>query len=120
MVKKCMVVAVVLSVFLAFAGSCYAAETIKIGYVGALTGDTALWGQAGLNGMLLTAEKVNAAGGVLGRQIEIIGADGRGDPQDSVNALIRLIDNDNVVAVVGTNFSSCNIPMASVADQKKV
>jgi len=95
-------------------------ETIKIGYVSALSGDTALWGQAGLNGMLLTAEKVNAAGGVLGRQIEVIGLDGRGDPQDSVNAYNKLVDEYNVIAVVGTNFSSCNIPMAAVADTKKV
>lgn len=95
-------------------------ETIKIGYVSALSGDTALWGQAGLNGMLMTAEKVNAAGGVLGRQIEVIGLDGRGDPQDSVNAYNKLVDEYKVVAVVGTNFSSCNIPIAAVADVKKV
>ncbi len=95
-------------------------DTIKIGYVSALSGDTALWGQAGLNGMQLTAEKINAAGGVLGRQLEVIGLDGRGDPQDSVNAYKQLVDKYNVVAVVGTNFSSCNIPMASVADVKKV
>lgn len=93
---------------------------IKIGYVSALSGDTALWGQAGLNGMLLTAEKINAAGGVLGRQIEVIGMDGRGDPQDSVNAYNKLVDESKVCAVVGTNFSSCNIPMAAVADQKKI
>lgn len=95
-------------------------DPIKIGYVGALSGDTALWGQAGLNGMLLTAEKVNAAGGVLGRPIQIVGLDGRGDPQDSVNAYNKLVDEEKVVAIVGTNFSSCNIPMAAVADQKKV
>ena len=97
-----------------------AGDTIKIGYVSALSGDTALWGQAGLNGMLLTMEKINAAGGVLGRKIEIIGLDGRGDQQDSGNAYNKLVDEYKVVAVVGTNFSSCNIPMASVADQKKV
>lgn len=93
---------------------------IRIGYVGALSGDTSLWGQTGLNGLLLTAEKMNAAGGVLGKKIEIIGLDGRGEPQDSVNALNRLIDEYHISAVVGTNFSSCNIPMAAVADRKKV
>jgi len=95
-------------------------ETIKIGYVSALSGDTALWGQAGLNGMLMTAEKINAAGGILGRQVEVIGLDGRGDAQDSVNAYNKLVDEYKVVAVVGTNFSSCNIPIAAVADVKKV
>ncbi|GMO53379.1 MAG: ABC transporter substrate-binding protein [Termitinemataceae bacterium] len=95
-------------------------DTIKIGYVGALSGDTSLWGQAGLNGLLLSAEKINASGGVQGKKIEIIGLDGRGDPQDSVNAYNKLVDDSKVVAVVGTNFSSCNIPIAAVADRKKV
>jgi branched-chain amino acid transport system substrate-binding protein len=97
-----------------------AGDTIRIGYVGALSGDTSLWGQTGLNGLYLTADKINAEGGVLGKKIEIIGLDGRGDPQDSVNALNKLIDEYQVSAVVGTNFSSCNIPMAAVADRKKV
>ena len=95
-------------------------DTIKIGYVSALSGDTALWGQAGLNGMKLTAEEINANGGVLGKQIEIIGLDGMGQPMDSVNAYNKLVDEHGVVAVVGTNFSSCNIAMAPVANQKKV
>jgi len=95
-------------------------DTIRLGYVGALTGDTAHWGQAGLNGMILAAEMVNAAGGVLGKQIEIFGLDGRGDPQDSVNALNRLLDVHNVVGVLGTNFSSCNIPMAPIATARRV
>lgn len=95
-------------------------ETIKIGYVSALSGDTALWGQAGLNGMQFAAEKINAEGGILGKQVEIVGLDGKGDPIDSVTALKKLIDEYKVCAVVGTNFSSCNIPMASVADQMQV
>ena len=97
-----------------------AGETIKIGYVSALSGDTALWGQAGLNGMLLTAEKINASGGILGRQVEIIGLDGKGDAADSVSAYKKLVEEEGVVAVVGTNFSSCNIPIAAVSDELKV
>lgn len=95
-------------------------DTVKIGYVSALSGDTALWGQAGLNGMLLTAKKLNAEGGIMGKQIEIIGLDGKGDPADSLSAYKKLVDEYGVCAVVGTNFSSCNIPIAAVADQMKV
>lgn len=94
-------------------------DTIKIGYIGALSGETAVWGQAGLNGMELTAEEINANGGILGKKVEIIGLDGRGQPVDSVNAFKKLIDQ-GVIAVVGTNFSSCNIPMAPVADEAGV
>ena len=95
-------------------------DTIKIGYVSALSGDTALWGQAGLNGMNLTVKDINEAGGVLGKQVEVIGLDGKGEPADSVSAYRKLVDDYGVCAVVGTNFSSCNIPMAAVADEKQV
>ena len=97
-----------------------AADPIKIGYVGALSGDTALWGQAGLNGMLLTASQINEAGGILGREVQIIGLDGKGVADDSVAAYKRLIEQEGVVAVVGTNFSSCNIPIAAVSDDLHV
>ena len=43
----------------AFAQGLDTENPIKIGYVGALSGDTALWGQAGLNGMELTAKQIN-------------------------------------------------------------
>ena len=96
------------------------ANPIKIGYVGALSGDTALWGQAGLNGLELTAKQINEAGGILGREVQIIGLDGKGVSDDSVSAYKRLVEEYGVVAVVGTNFSSCNIPIAAVADELKV
>lgn len=107
------------------AGSAAASEstdsdTIKIGYVGALSGDTALWGQAGLNGMLLTAKQINEDGGILGKQVEIVGLDGKGVADDSVAAYKRLVEQEGVVAVVGTNFSSCNIPIAAVSDELHV
>lgn len=95
-------------------------SVIKIGYIGALSGETAVWGQAGLNGLQLTAKEINAAGGILGKQVEIIGLDGRGDPTDSVNAFRRLATEEGVIAVIGTNFSSCNIAMAPIADQLKI
>lgn len=109
----------ILSLSLVGCQSKTADDTIKIGYIGALSGETAVWGQAGLNGMLLTAEEINANGGILGKKVEIIGLDGRGQPIDSVNAFKKLID-EGVIAVVGTNFSSCNIPMAPVADEAGV
>lgn len=101
-------------------GAAPSGDPIKIGYVSALSGDTALWGQAGLNGMKLAVEDLNAKGGLLGRPVQVVGFDGQGQPLDSVNALNKLIDQEKVVAVVGTNFSSCNIAMAPVADTKKI
>ena len=98
-----------------------AADTIKIGYIGDLSQSTALWGNAGKFGALEAIEEINAAGGVLdGKMLELVPMDGKGDSADSVNALRKLITDNGIVAEIGTNFSSCNIPMASVADELKV
>ena len=85
--KKNLLFSIILFVLsLVMVGSALAEDPIKIGYVGALSGDTALWGQAGLNGMNLTAEMINAEGGILGREVQIIGLDGKGAADDSVAA----------------------------------
>src|SRR5690349_21749072 len=55
-----------------------AADTVRIGFLGALTGDVAMVGAPTLQGMQLAAEEVNAAGGVLGKKVEIVEADNRG------------------------------------------
>lgn len=97
-----------------------AAGTISIGWTEDLSGQYAIWGQAGLNGMQMAADEINAAGGVLGQQIKVVGLDCQNDPQKAVNAYTQLVDQYGCVAVIGTNFSSCNIPIAAVANTKKV
>lgn len=97
-----------------------ATGTINVGWMEDLSGQYAIWGQAGLNGMKMAADAINAAGGVNGQQINVVGLDCQNDPQKSVNAYTQLVDQYHCVAVVGTNFSSCNIPVAAVADTKKV
>ena len=125
MKKNVAVFAAVLGLSLSTVSGAFAQELdtenpIKIGYVGALSGDTALWGQAGLNGMELTAKQINEDGGILGREVKVIGLDGKGAPDDSVTAYKKLVEEEGVSAVVGTNFSSCNIAIAAVADELKV
>ena len=98
------------------------AEYINIGYVSDLTGSTALWGTAGQYGAELAVKDYNEKGGVLGGKymLKLVPMDGKGEAADSVNALKKLIDEYSIVAEIGTNFSSCNIPMASVADENHV
>ena len=47
-------------------------NVVAVGHVAALSGDLALWGQAEKNALTLTVEKINAAGGVAGKQLKII------------------------------------------------
>ncbi len=122
--KKAFALVLVLAMIFALAvsGAAYAdGDTVKIGYIGDLSQSTALWGNAGKYGAMEAIEEINAAGGVLGgKMLELVPMDGKGDSADSVNALRKLITDNGIVAEIGTNFSSCNIPMASVADELKV
>ena len=107
-----LVLMIVLIVALAVPAASAADDTIKIGYIGDLSQSTALWGNAGKFGALEAIEEINAAGGVLdGKMLELVPMDGKGDSADSVNALRKLITDNGIVAEIGTNFSSCNIPM---------
>jgi len=86
-----------------------ASGTIKIGVPVPLSGSYASAGEDILNGAKLAAEHINANGGVLGKNIEIVAEDDACDAQSAVQAAQKLIDN-GVVAVVGGYCSSAALP----------
>lgn len=95
-----------------------AGDTIKIGFLGALTGDVAMFGKPTLEGMKMAAEELNAAGGINGKKIEIVEADNRGDKQEGAAVTQKLISRDNVVAIVGdptTGITKVAAPIAQKA-----
>ena len=96
------------------------AETIKVGFVGPLTGDAAAWGIAQRNEIQIRIAKVNEAGGLLGKQVELISYDNREDPVETVNAARKLIESDQVVCILGPNNSVCAQAMSSICDDYKV
>ncbi len=99
-------------------------DTIKIGWLGPRTGDTALWGQAEYDTVVMLAEDLNAKGGVdVGGKkykVEIIGYDDKGDSTEAVNIAKRLTSQDKVVAIVGPQGSGEAIPIAPVMNDAKV
>lgn len=115
---------------LAFAGLAFAAgakesgDVIKVGWLGALTGDQAVWGNNELNTVKMLFEEYNAKGGVSvggkSYKLEVIGYDSKGDPQEAVNVTRRLTGQDKVVAILGPNASGSAIPMAPILEQAKV
>ena len=106
--------------FLLWGTESFAAEPIKIGYMATLTGEGATWGQHERDGALLAIKEINAKGGVLGRPLELICYDVKGKPEEAVNAIRRLIHEDKVVAVGGTNYSGIQIAIAPIADKEQV
>src|SRR3989338_4833824 len=68
-----------------------AQETIKIGYIDPLSGPFAATGENGLNQFRMAAERINKAGGVLGKKLEIVGFDNKVSPQESLVQLKKVI-----------------------------
>ena len=84
-------------------------EVIKLGVIGPLTGDYSMYGTAVEEGAKLAAKEINAAGGINGKQIEIIAYDSKGDKTEAVNAYNRLRDQDGIVGLIGGTFSGTTI-----------
>lgn len=95
-------------------------NVVAVGHVAALSGDLALWGQAEKNALTLTVEKINAAGGVAGKQLKIISYDTRGDAAETAKAAQRLLVHDRVVAIIGPAQSSNAIVMSAVTEPAKI
>ncbi len=83
------------------ATSGYAAEPIRIGVVDEITGPQAEAGVLVAHGVRLAVEEINAAGGILGRPLELIVEDNASTNPGTVLAYSKLVDQGKVVAVVG-------------------
>lgn len=119
--KKVSLLAVFLVLAVSFlAGTAFAADTVKIGYLAALTGDWAAYGQTELKSAQLAVEEINANGGVSGMTIELVPYDFRTRAEDAVNAVRRMIEEDKVSAIVGANGSGINIATAAVVNRAGV
>jgi branched-chain amino acid transport system substrate-binding protein/urea transport system substrate-binding protein len=77
------------------------ADPIKVGVLQPLSGGLENLGQQGVQGTQLAVEEANAAGGVLGRKLELVIADDRTDPKTAVERCRELIQRDQVVAIFG-------------------
>ncbi|HET7343561.1 MAG TPA: branched-chain amino acid ABC transporter substrate-binding protein [Methylomirabilota bacterium] len=67
------------------------AETIKIAYIDPLSGSFAATGENGLNQFRYAADQINKAGGVLGRQLEMVGLDDKVSPQEALIQVKKVI-----------------------------
>lgn len=117
-----MVLGLILGFVLLFLAGCSSADsgTIKIGYLCHITGDSALWGIAEKNGALMAVKEINDAGGVLGKKIDLIIYDGRGNSADSVNAAKKAVEQDRVKVLLGSNLSGPTIAVGPICAQAKV
>lgn len=94
-------------------------DEIKIGFLGALTGEVASYGIYTLKGMQLAVDEINEAGGVLGKKLVIVEADNRGDKGEIANVTQKFITKDKVSAIVGDPTTGGTIVAAQIAQPNK-
>jgi branched-chain amino acid transport system substrate-binding protein len=97
-----------------------AADTIKVGEFASLTGKEATFGQASHQGVVAAIEQVNAAGGVLGRKLELLTEDDQSKPGEAATIVKKLISRDKVVAILGEITSSRTLEAAPIAQRAKI
>ena len=95
-----------------------AGETIRIGGIGPLSAPGSVVGGIAMQfAMNLAVQDLNAAGGVLGRPVELVFADTEGLPERGVAVAERLITENNVVAITGEYHSAVGLPIADVCHE---
>ncbi|HJD24387.1 MAG TPA: ABC transporter substrate-binding protein [Firmicutes bacterium] len=90
-------------------------DTIKIGGLAPLTGDLSQYGVAVNNAVLMAVDDINKNGGVLGKQIEYLPEDEKGDVTEAINAYNKLV-SEGVVAIVGDVTSAPSKAVAQKAN----
>ena len=104
---------------LAVSGSARAQGTIKIGEINSYKAQPAFLDPY-KKGWELAVEEVNAAGGVLGKKIEVISRDDNGNPGDAVRVAEELVSRERVALICGTFLSNTGLAVTDFAKQKKV
>jgi branched-chain amino acid transport system substrate-binding protein len=91
------------------------AALIKIGMPTILSGRVAQLGNSSRNGVMFEVEKVNAAGGIAGRQIEMVVRDSKGQPQEAARVARELVNSDGCEILIDAEASSGAFAVHEVA-----
>ncbi|MET0662835.1 MAG: transporter substrate-binding protein, partial [Ilumatobacteraceae bacterium] len=95
---------------------CVEGDSVQLGFLNSTSGPMAISEQTVRDALLLGAEEINAAGGILGKQIEFIEEDGQSEPTIFAEKINKLLTEDNVAAVFGGWTSASRKAMLPVVE----
>ena len=101
------------------AGNAFA-DTIKVGISAPLTGFAAADGKSALTGAQLAIDEANAAGGVNGKQIELVVYDDQASPKEAVPIAQKLIEKDSVSIGISGSYSGATRAAAGIYQESGV
>jgi branched-chain amino acid transport system substrate-binding protein len=118
--KGCFIVlGLLFSGVLAFAGGKADPDTIVIGSILPLSGPVAAYGEQARNGMNLAVEEINASGGIGGRKLKIVYEDDQARPEQTAGAFKRLVSRYKAPAIIGSITSACTQAIAALAQSRR-
>lgn len=95
-------------------------QSLTIGEYASLTGTTATFGQSMNEGIQLALDEVNQSGGLLGKKVEVIVEDDQSKPEEAKTAVLKLLKQNQVSALLGEVASSRSLAAAPEAQKSKV
>lgn len=117
---KSLMVTTALSALLTLGLAPAALADIKIGASISATGPAAFLGDPEAKTLEMLVEQVNAAGGINGEKIELVLYDDNGDPNKARTFATRLIEDDEVVAIIGGTTTGATMSILAVAEDAEV
>src|SRR3977135_1011823 len=108
------------AVFLSLGISSVNAQTIKIGLVTALSGQSARAGEAITRGLAVAIDEINARGGVLGQKLELIRRDDEATPAKGVIAARELLFKEKVAVLFGGLDTPVSLGIVPIVNEAKV
>ncbi|HKG47036.1 MAG TPA: ABC transporter substrate-binding protein [Pyrinomonadaceae bacterium] len=95
-------------------------DKVRVGVFMSTTGSTANFGISSVNGIKMATDEVNAAGGINGKQVELLVEDDRSDASEAATIVTKFVTQDQVHAVIGEVASSRSIAAAPIAQNAKI
>jgi ABC-type branched-subunit amino acid transport system substrate-binding protein len=106
--------------FFLLVGNSHAEDVYKIGMIGPLSGNLAVYGLNIQKGIDLGVERLNAMGGIKGKKIVMVYEDNVADPATTVSAMKKLVEVDKLPVVIGVVTSTATLAACPIAEESKV
>ena len=121
-------IVVLLMIAFVFVSMCFAggnqedssSESIKIGFIGPLTGDYANYGTLCKQAVEMAIDEINANGGINGAEVKLYAEDSEGDSQKALAAMEKLSSSDKVCAVIGPVLTGESFSVAERAQAEGI
>ena len=95
-------------------------KPLKVGAIFSVTGKASWLGDPEKKTVMMIVDEVNKAGGVNGFPLEVMVEDDEGLEPKAVNAAEKLINKENVLAIVGPSVSGCSLAIKPICDNAKI